>query len=473
MTRKLLACTALAGALSFGAAHAAATTTVNAGGSSLAFPTYAAEYQLYTNGTYTIGTGASAIVVTAPAHPATLFSYAAVGSGAGQKAFLGDDITFFQPGGAGTANPNGYGAGVLTYGTIVGTAVDIGASDATLPTAAYAGAAPYTGLSNPSTGAYGSAASGSAVSGPAIQLPTIGVPVTIAYAYPPRPPVLNLTDNQICGIFSGQINNWHQLNSLMRQTLANGQPNTIHIAYRSDGSGTSFLLTQHLNAVCNSGNSSFPKFPVAITNKFASLFTTVPSNMTGESGSGNVATYLAATPGSMSYLSPDYTSIAPLSANTNPNILVASVSIGNSTTKFVAPTVANTITGLANPGAGATNATPPSTLAAAMNPTNWVPNIPVVTAGYPIVGYTTIDIATCYHNAPNLPSKSGVLVNLMNLSYSNASYQTIIKDNGFAPLVNTAAAPYINAVTNTFLNNVNGYNLNLQNATTCAGLAGR
>jgi hypothetical protein len=44
MIRKHLACTILAAALSVSAAHAA-TTTINAGGSSLAGPTYIAEFQ--------------------------------------------------------------------------------------------------------------------------------------------------------------------------------------------------------------------------------------------------------------------------------------------------------------------------------------------------------------------------------------------------------------------------------------------
>ena len=62
MNRKLLACSILAAALSGSASHA--QTTLNGGGSSIAFPTYAAEFAAYTQ-----------------AHPTIQFSYAAVGGG--------------------------------------------------------------------------------------------------------------------------------------------------------------------------------------------------------------------------------------------------------------------------------------------------------------------------------------------------------------------------------------------------------
>jgi hypothetical protein len=104
MTLNRLLCSVAAAALSFGTAHAT-TSTLNTGGSSLAAPTYIALYQLYTQ-----------------SHPSILFNYEAVGSGGGQKAFLGNDITQFE----------NVPAGTLTYGTIVGTQVDLGASDAAL-----------------------------------------------------------------------------------------------------------------------------------------------------------------------------------------------------------------------------------------------------------------------------------------------------------------------------------------------------
>jgi phosphate transport system substrate-binding protein len=424
MTHKTLASTILAAALSFGVAHAA-TTTINAGGSSLAAPTYIAEFQAYTK-----------------ANPTILFNFEAVGSGGGQKALLNNDITQFQP-------PN-VTSSTLTYGTIVGTQVDIGASDSFFSSSQ---------LTNPSTGSY----TNSAADGPVIQIPTFGTPITIPYNESLQTTALTLTDAQVCGVLSGKINDWHTLNTKIPAGT------TIQVVFRSDSSGTTFLLTQHLNAVCTSTNSSFPTLPVAITKTFAGLFTnsTPPSNFTGESGSQAVAMQMVATSGSFGYLSPDYTSIAPKSASTTSLKVATLVNAKNG--KSYTPSVANTETGLANGGAGSTNAAPPSTLAAAMNPLNWVPAIPVTTSGYPIVGYTTMDLSTCYAN-----KTAGTAINaFLTAQYQTASYKTIITNNGFAALSNTAASPYVTAVVADFLSNKNGYNLNIDNATTCASYPGR
>ena len=425
MIRKHLACTILAAALSVSAAHAA-TTTINAGGSSLAGPTYIAEFQAYST-----------------THPAILFDYTAAGSGAGQKAFLNNDITQF------TTAP----AGTLTYGTIVGTQVDIGASDAVLSASQ---------LTNPATGSYAN----SAVDGPLIQIPTIGVPINMAYneSKVPTTAGLTLTDAKICGILSGKITDWHTLVA----TIPAGT--TIQVIYFSNSSGTTFLTTQHLNAVCNATNSNFPVLPVPITKTFASVFNTtypVPANFTGENASSAVAASLVATAGSFGYLSPDFTLIAPLSANTT-TLRVAKVVNGISGVAY-APTVANTQLGLSHAGPGSTNATPPATLTAAMDPLNWVPTVPQTTTGYSIVGYGTMELSTCYANK----TAGTAIVNILKAQYTTASYVTIIKNNGFAPLVNTSAAPYKTALLNDFLGNASGYNLNINNATTCASYAGR
>jgi phosphate transport system substrate-binding protein len=428
MTLNRLLCSVAAAALSFGTAHAT-TSTLNTGGSSLAAPTYIALYQLYTQ-----------------SHPSILFNYEAVGSGGGQKAFLGNDITQFE----------NVPAGTLTYGTIVGTQVDLGASDAALSA---------TQLTNPATGSY----TESSVDGPLIQIPTIGTPITIPYNESAQTTTLKLTDDQVCAVLSGKTTDWHSLNSKIPAGT------TIEVAYRSDSSGTTFLLTQHLNKVCNSSNSSFPTLPVPITKYFFSttasnnpvFLTTPPSNFTGESGSLNVATYLVATANSFGYLSPDYTSIAPKSVNTT-SLKVASLVNASNGTAY-SPTVANTQLGLANAGAGATDSAPPTTKTAAMDPLNWVPLIPVTTKGYPIVGYTTIEVSSCYANK----AAGTALIGLLNDTFGNSSYETIIKNNGFVTLSSSAASPYVQSVKADFLSNSSGYGLDIDDKTTCASFPGR
>ena len=429
MTRKHLACGIFAAALSFGAAHAA-STTLNTGGSSLAAPTYIAEYQKYT-----------------AANPSILFNFEAVGSGGGQKAFLNNDITQFE-----NVPP-----GTLTYGTIVGNQVDIGASDAFLLASQ---------LTNPATGSYAN----SAADGPLIQIPTFGTPITMAFNESGvGASGLTLNDSQICGVFSGKISDWHSLVS----SIPAGT--TINVVYRTDGSGTTFLLTQHLNAVCTSSNSSFPTYPVPITKYFYSataannpvFLNPPPANFTGESGSANVASQLVATANSLGYLSPDYTSIAPKSASTT-SLKVAKVTNAVNHVSYL-PNVPNTENGLAHPGPGSTDGTPPSTLSAAMDPLNWVPAIPQTNSGYPIVGYTTMELSSCYASKTAGSAINSLLVD----QYLNSGYTSIITNNGFSELANTAASKYVTAVVNTFLSNKSGYNLNIDNLTTCASYPGR
>ena len=340
----------------------------------------------------------------------------------------------------------------LTYGTIAGTQVDIGASDIPLAAAQ---------LTDAATGSY----TESAADGPLIQIPTFGAPIAMAFNQSKiTGDALTLTDAQVCGILSGKITDWHTL------VAAIPAGTTIEVVYFSNSSGTTYLTTQHLNAVCNSANSKFPILPVPVTKTFASDFTTtypVPANFTGENASAASAAKLLATPNSFGYLSPDYTSIAPLSANTS-TLQVAYLK--NATNgKAYLPTYANTLTGLANPGAGATNSTAPSTLAEAMDPLNWIPTVPVDKAGYPIVGYGTMELSSCYASKPAGTDITGFLTN----QYTVTSYKTLIKNNGFAPLANTAAAPYLTAVTDDFLKNISGYNLNIDNATACAAYHGR
>jgi ABC-type phosphate transport system substrate-binding protein len=430
MNVKHIACSLLAVTLAAGSAHAAKPVHLNGGGSSLAYPPYTTDFAQYT-----------------AAKSADTFSYAAAGSGAGQNAFLNNDITYFEPSTGSTSH--GYAPGTLTYGTISGTEVDFGASDAFLSS---------TQLTNPATGSYAQ----SAVDGPLIQIPTLGTPITLPFNESGvGSSGLLLSDSQVCGVLSGKITDWHSL----VPSIAAGT--VINVVYRGDSSGTTFLLTQHLNAVCNSSNSNF-SIPVPITKTFASEFTTVPSNFTAESGSGGVAKQLVATSDSFGYLSPDYTSIAPKSPNTT-SLQVASLTNAVDGKPY-SPTTANTTLGLANPGTGSTNGSPPASMAAAQNPLNWVPALPQTTKGYPIVGYTTIDVSSCYASSTRGKLMIAVLKDILK---KTGAFATNVTNDGFVPLANSGAAKFYTAVSDTFLSNKAGYNLDIDDTKTCAGLAGR
>jgi ABC-type phosphate transport system substrate-binding protein len=439
MRYNYLTCGILAAALSLNAAHAASTpVTLNGGGSSLAAPTFIAEFKAYS-----------------AAKSKVLFSYAAVGSGGGQNGFLNNNINYFLPYNAST-NTVGYQPGTLTYGTIVGTQVDFGASDAPLASSQ---------LTNAATGSYGTASEGSAVDGPLVQIPTFGVPITFAYNQSALPnDALTLNDAQICGVLSGKISDWNTLDAAIPAGTI------INVVYFSNSSGTTYLTTQHLNAVCNSANSNFVSYPVPITKTFSSDFAggTVPPNFTGESASANVAIKLQATANSIAYLSPDYTSIAPNSPNTT-SLQVASVTNGINSASYL-PNVANTTLGLTNPGPGSSNPLPPATLSAAQNPLNWVPAIPQTTKGYPIVGYSTLELSSCYANKT---AGKDLITFLKDQIQKSGPYETIITNNGFVPLLKSGAASFGKAVSNTFLSNKSGYDLDIDDASACASYAGR
>jgi len=436
MIRNTIASAALAAALAAGAAHA---TTLNGGGSSLAYPTYVAEFKAFTAAHSTVG-----------------FTYEAVGSGAGQTGFLNNTISSY------ITSPN-LSSTTLTWPTLqsalpASTAtVHFGASDAALVASQLTAAA---------TGTYGL----SATNGPLIQLPTFGTPITIPYLQAKQTTTLVLTDNQLCGIFSGKITDWHSINS----AIAAGT--SIYVVYRTDGSGTSFLLTQHLGQVCTTANSNFATLPFSATTSFANLFATLPSNFVGAKGSGAVAKAVLGTAGAIGYLSPDYTSIAPSSVNTTA-LKVASL-LNSANNSVYTPSVANTSLALSNPGtwyvessvtSGALVAgTQPTTKTLAQNPLNWVPLIPKPAKGYPIVGYTTVDVSSCYADTT---VASNVILFLED--QYNSAFGSIINQGGFTTLANTGAAGLVTYALNNLLGNANKYNINIENGILCAGKAGR
>jgi ABC-type phosphate transport system substrate-binding protein len=388
----------------------AVTTEIRGGGATLPEPTYRQEFSAFSKLT----------------GGAFKFTYAGSGSGGGQAGFLNNDCTF-----------GGFQTCTHSF------TVDFGASDAFLAASQVAG---YTLAKQ---------------DGPLIQIPKIGVGITLPFRNSKltKGTQLQLTDSQICGVFSGALNNWSQVSS-------KAAPGPITVVYRADSSGTTFLFTQHLAAVCNASQFSGT---LAATKTFTTLFAggTPPANFTGSSQSSGVAATLLASNSAIGYLSPDYTSIALKSPNTT-SLIVASV-VNSSNSVAYQPTTGNITTGLANPGAGSTNAQPPATKAAAANPLNWIPSIPTTTSGYSIVGYTTWEVSTCYAH-PDV--KSG-LIKFLKDEFHNTMFKTIAENNGFVPVANSAASRYVTAIDNDFLSNASHFNLNIGNTTACNGKPGR
>jgi phosphate transport system substrate-binding protein len=82
--------------------------------------------------------------------------------------------------------------------------------------------------------------------GQPVQLPAISGAIAIVYQKGDLATQLKLTDAQVCGIFSGQITDWSDLDASVS--------GPIKVVFRSDGSGTSFAFSNHLSKVCGSSN---------------------------------------------------------------------------------------------------------------------------------------------------------------------------------------------------------------------------
>ncbi len=262
---------------------------------------------------------------------------------------------------------------------------------------------------------------------------------------------LNLTNAEVCGIFSGKTTSWSSITGAGTAGLSGA----IHVAFRNDGSGTSFLFTQHLAAVCNTTNSAFTT-TITPSTTFASLpfpGGTVPSNFTGASGTPGVQAAIIATTDSIGYLSPDATLIAPVNNGKN---VPPVAEVGS-----VQPLPANVTTALGT-------ATAP-TGTAASNPANWVPAVPNPASGYPIVGYTTWEVSSCYASSTVATGVSDILASLYDTTGSIDPSGTAFElaQNGFVPVSDELLLRHRQHLPDQ--QNL----LAINNTTSCAGKTGR
>ncbi len=441
---------------------------ITGGGSTLAEFNYFTEFQTFNNSQ---AAGAATFNNPSPASGNQVLYWPA-GSGSGQAAFLNDDISCDTNK---VLNLNGGNCS----GTVGGSAsVDYGASDATLSS---------TQISGWSSSPVGQSAAGNLIQLPSmgvgISFPVVNAKVTQNGATALNKPVaggIALTDSDLCGIFSGKITDWSKT-SVARSVTAG----PITVVYRNDGSGTSFLLLNHFSdpSVCTSTNSNFV-LPIVPSTTFTDVFTknnvAVPANFVGQKGSSGVASYLnnhtgvAGAPtvtSAIGYVSPDFTTVDPnssavLADGSKSSLVVAAVKIGN--IPYI-PTVTN-VTNALNHAKTGQHLTAPANATDAANPSNYVPLIQTVSLGYPVVGYTTFDLAQCYHDPV---VAKGILAFLTDHYSTNASYATTINNNGFVAISKSGAKPFVNVISRAILTNAQKYNVNIQNTAKCPGVVGR
>jgi phosphate transport system substrate-binding protein len=419
----LLGTCALA-ALTLGVSGAAqAQSQINGGGSTLAGPVYST---LFNN-------------LTGQLDPTVHFNYALVGSGAGARGVLCND-----------------GSQLNT----AGVTVHYGASDNPLT------AAQITAWNTNAAQSGGCAVQngGKATGGPLMQIPTIGTPITFAYNTVRQTANggLTFTDAQLCGIFSGKITSWTDA-ALSGISTKNAPTGPITVVYRTDGSGTSALFTAHLNAVCTPATSNIS---FTSTQTFAQLFSPVPSNFVGASGSGAVAAAIGlnaalnggtvtGTSGAIGYISPDFTQIASIHRGGlfPPVAKVVNSHLPAGPTAAVLPDFADTTAALQK-------AALPSG-SDLQDGTKYVPTIADPTVGYPVVGYTTWIMPTCYQDNNVVNG----IYEFFSQIYTAPDYVSVIQQQGFVQLPSTLVA----LLNNNIFGNNNGFNIDVQDTNICVG----
>ncbi|MEB3359818.1 MAG: phosphate ABC transporter substrate-binding protein PstS [Synechococcales bacterium] len=128
-----------------------------------------------------------------------------------------------------------------------------------------------------------------------IQVPMTGGLVTFAYNLPEVEGNLQLTQDAYCGIVTGEITQWDA------EPIASANPDLtlpsepITFVHRSDGSGTTFLFTNHINEVCGNWQGGAAKtvdWPVGV----------------GAQGNEGIAAQVQQTEGAIGYVEYTYAS---------------------------------------------------------------------------------------------------------------------------------------------------------------------
>jgi len=154
--------------------------------------------------------------------------------------------------------------------------------------------------------------------GPVVHIPITVAPVAIIYNQVAAPNELKLTPDVLAGIFLGEITRWDD----PRIAWVNGglklPPAKIEVIHRSDGSGTTKVLTDYLSRVSPAwkekvGSRTSVKWPTG----------------TGAVGNDGVAEAVNDTPGSIGYVVLAYARVYRLKV----------AAIGNRAGRFVSPTL--------------------------------------------------------------------------------------------------------------------------------------
>ncbi len=276
--------------------------------------------------------------------------------------------------------------------------------------------------------------------GPLIQIPSVGTSVTIPFNK--ADVSLNLSVANLCGVMSGAITDWRELDS--------SKSGPITVIYRNEKSGTTELLTRFLANACAAENADSSKLiggKFTVTQEFWKQFKSLPSNfaVAGTLGSKPLYDKVYSTDGAIGYVGPDVVPKADLS-NAAKIAKLRDASPNDPSVKATLETIA------------------PPTGSAANNPENWVPVFTNPTGkGYPIVGYTNFIIGQCYKNAA-VAARMRLYFSQHYAASVPANISSAISNHGFVALTDT----WRNAIRDRFFDG--GQATGLNNVNTCAGI---
>ncbi len=291
--------------------------------------------------------------------------YAASGTGAAQSAFLGGGLaptteTVTSPQTADCVTPNN--------GSIKYPEVDFSAGDAPLSTAqnnTYKSSTTYNKR------------------GPARVTPVAGAALSEAFNTSGLPTNLTISNAQLCGIWKGTIKNWTGVTNQATGKPASTTSLPLSLVYRSDGSGSTFIHTAHLNVICSGG---YGPVGTAFPTGAAGSATLIPAV-----GSGGVAAAIAANKGAIGYVAPN----SLVSGET-------SAAIENKSGQYYTPTATAITTAFTSP----TDSTAPSGYPApiAGQQVDLYLTNPSKAGSYGEVGFTYAFVYTCYPTTFGVPA---------------------------------------------------------------------
>lgn len=226
----------------------------------------------------------------------------------------------------------------------------------------------------------------------AVLIPATAGSVVLAYNLPGIEN-LKLSRSALAAIFLGDIKNWNDPAIVAANPGVPLPDESINVAYRSDGSGTTFVFTQHMAAISPDfdekiGVDKSVSFPVGV----------------GGKGNEGVTALIKQTPGTIGYIEYGYAK--------NNGLSVAAIE--NKSGNFVAP----------SPESGA------STLSSVEMPANlrvW-PVDPAGAQDYPIVSFSWLMLYTKYDDAKKLAALKDFV------TYGLTEGQTFADDLGYIPL---------------------------------------